>query len=70
MAHSCATLDSDHVGSVNRDIFAIQDQISRGIVNSLRLKLGRGRRRYQTSPEAYDLYSLPEPRGSGIAGLC
>jgi TolB-like protein len=38
------------------DIFAIQDEISRGIVNSLRLKLGRGRRRYETSMEAYDLY--------------
>jgi TolB-like protein len=38
------------------DIFTIQDEISRGIVNSLRLKLGRGRRRYETSPEAYDLY--------------
>jgi TolB-like protein/tetratricopeptide (TPR) repeat protein len=38
------------------DIFSIQDEISRGIVNGLRLKLGRGRRRYETSPEAYDLY--------------
>jgi serine/threonine-protein kinase len=38
------------------DIFTIQDEISRGIVNSLRLKLGRGRRRYETSTEAYDLY--------------
>ena len=38
------------------DIFAIQDEISRAIVNSLRLKLGRGRRRYETSTEAYDLY--------------
>ena len=38
------------------DVFAIQDEISRGIVNSLRLKLGRGRRRYETSVEAYDLY--------------
>jgi TolB-like protein len=38
------------------EIFAIQDEISRGIVNSLRLKLGRGRRRYETSVEAYDLY--------------
>ena len=37
-------------------IFAIQDEISRGIVNSLRLKLGRGRRRYETSADAYDLY--------------
>jgi TolB-like protein/DNA-binding winged helix-turn-helix (wHTH) protein/Tfp pilus assembly protein PilF len=39
-----------------KDIFAIQDEISRGIVNSLRLKLGRGQRRYETSVEAYDLY--------------
>jgi TolB-like protein len=38
------------------DIFAIQDEISRGIVNNLRLKFGRGRRRYETSTEAYDLY--------------
>ena len=38
------------------DIFAIQDEISLGIVNNLRLKLGRGRRRYETSVEAYDLY--------------
>ena len=38
------------------DVFAIQDEISRGIVNSLRVKLGRGRRRYETSVEAYDLY--------------
>lgn len=38
------------------DVFTIQDEISRGIVNSLRLKLGQGRRRYETSTEAYDLY--------------
>src|SRR5580704_10350100 len=38
------------------DVLAIQDEISLGIVNSLRLKLGRGRRRYETSVEAYDLY--------------
>ena len=38
------------------DVFAIQDEISRGIVNGLRLKLGHGRRRYETSAEAYDLY--------------
>jgi adenylate cyclase len=38
------------------DIFAIQDEISVGIVNNLRLKLGGGRRRYETSVEAYDLY--------------
>ena len=38
------------------DIFVVQDEISRGIVNSLRIKLGGGRRRYETSVEAYDLY--------------
>jgi tetratricopeptide (TPR) repeat protein len=38
------------------DIFTIQDEISRGIVNGLRLKLGQGRRRYETNVEAYDLY--------------
>lgn len=38
------------------DIFAIQDEISLGIVNSLRLNVGRGRRRYETSLRAYDLY--------------
>jgi serine/threonine-protein kinase len=38
------------------DIFAIQDEISLGIVNNLRLKIGQGRRRYETSVEAYDLY--------------
>ena len=38
------------------DVFAIQDDISRGVVNNLRLKLGQGRRRYETSTEAYDLY--------------
>jgi TolB-like protein len=39
-----------------KDIFAIQDEISRSIVNELRLKLGRGQRRYATNMEAYDLY--------------
>ena len=46
-------------GSYERElteIFAIQNEISVGIVNNLRLKLGRGRRRYETSIEAYDLY--------------
>jgi TolB-like protein/DNA-binding winged helix-turn-helix (wHTH) protein len=38
------------------DVFVIQDEISHGIVNNLRLKLGQGRRRYETSVEAYDLY--------------
>jgi tetratricopeptide (TPR) repeat protein len=38
------------------DLFSIQDEISFSIVNSLRLNLGRGRRRYETSLEAYNLY--------------
>jgi TolB-like protein len=53
------------------DVFAIQDEISRGIVNSLRLKLGRGRRRYETSTEAYDLYlrATASELQQGIAGI-
>ncbi len=39
-----------------KDVFAIQDEISLGIVNNLRLRLGRGRRRYESSVEAYDLF--------------
>ncbi len=39
-----------------KDVFEIQDEISRSIVNELRLKLGRGQRRYNTNLEAYDLY--------------
>ena len=38
------------------DTLAVQSEISTAIVNNLRLKLGRGRRRYETSAEAYDLY--------------
>ena len=58
------------------EIFAIQDEISVGIVNNLRFKLGRGRRRYETSVEAYDLYlkarALPQrgrPDAQAIVGL-
>jgi TolB-like protein/tRNA A-37 threonylcarbamoyl transferase component Bud32 len=39
-----------------QDVFAIQDEISRSIVNELRLKLGRGQRRYTADVEAYDRY--------------
>jgi TolB-like protein len=46
------------------DVLAIQDEISRGIVNSLRLQLGRGRRRYETNAEAYDLYLRARPADS------
>src|SRR5262245_6821665 len=49
------------------DVFAIQDEISLEIVNNLRLTLGHGRRRYETSVEAYDLYlharAMPNQRG-------
>jgi TolB-like protein/DNA-binding winged helix-turn-helix (wHTH) protein/Flp pilus assembly protein TadD len=38
------------------DMFALQDEISRGIVNSLRVKLGPRRSRYETNLEAYELY--------------
>jgi adenylate cyclase len=58
------------------DVFAIQNEISLGIVNNLRLKLGHGRRRYETSVEAYDLYlharALPQRvnrEARAVAGL-
>jgi serine/threonine-protein kinase len=38
------------------DVFAIQDEISLGIANTLRLTLHPGRRRYEMNLEAYDLY--------------
>jgi TolB-like protein/Tfp pilus assembly protein PilF len=38
------------------DVFTIQDEISRGIVNGLRLKLRTGPRQYETNLEAYVLY--------------
>ena len=38
------------------DIFDVEDEIALAIVNELRLHLGRGRRRYETSVAAYDDY--------------
>jgi TolB-like protein/Tfp pilus assembly protein PilF/predicted Ser/Thr protein kinase len=38
------------------DVFAIQDEISRAIVNKLRLTLGTGQRRYDIDIAAYHLY--------------
>ena len=62
-----------------KDVFAIQDEISRSIVNELRLELGRGQRRYNTNLEAYDLYLkaqtlssnsvFPEGRDRLLAGI-
>src|SRR6266849_6159472 len=43
-----------------KDVFEIQNEISRSIVNELRLKLGKGQRRYNTNLEAYDLYLKAE----------
>ncbi len=51
------------------DILALQDEISRGIVNSLRLKLGQGRRRYEANAEAYDLYLRARASQHGLVGL-
>ncbi len=39
-----------------KDVFAIQDEISRAIVNELRLRKVGGQRRYNTDLEAYELY--------------
>jgi TolB-like protein/DNA-binding winged helix-turn-helix (wHTH) protein len=53
------------------DVFQIQDEISRAIVNELRLKGIGGRRRYNTDGEAYDLYlralALSNDSSPGIA---
>ena len=51
------------------DVFAIQEEISRGIVNGLRLKLGSGRRRYETNAEAYDLYLRARARAEDQTGF-
>jgi TolB-like protein/DNA-binding winged helix-turn-helix (wHTH) protein/Tfp pilus assembly protein PilF len=62
-----------------KDVFAIQDEISRSIVNELRLNLGRGQRRYNANLEAYELYlkaqtltqnqGLPEGRAHLLEGI-
>jgi tetratricopeptide (TPR) repeat protein len=50
----------------SKDVFAIQDEISRSIVNELRLTLGRGQRRYDTNLEAYELYLRARAHGSPV----
>ena len=47
---------SQHFDRTVDDVFAIQDEISRAIVNKLRLTLNRGQRRYRTTRPAYDTY--------------
>jgi TolB-like protein len=44
-----------------KEVFAIQDEISLAIVNALRLRLGRGQRRYETAPNVY--YEFLKARG-------
>ena len=51
-----ARLWSERFDRKSIDVFAIQDEISRGIANALRLRVGSGGRRYETNLEAYDLY--------------
>jgi TolB-like protein/Tfp pilus assembly protein PilF len=54
-----------------KNIFDIQDEIARGIVDELRLKLGAGPRRYDLNVAAYELYlsarQLVDLRGAGNA---
>ena len=38
------------------EVFAVQDEIARAIVNRLRLKLDAGQRRYDANPQAYEMY--------------
>jgi serine/threonine-protein kinase len=47
---------SGHFDRPIGDIFEVEDEIALAIVNTLRLHLGRGRRRYETSVAAYDAY--------------
>ena len=47
---------SDRFDRELKDVFAIQDDISRAIVDKLQLTLGKGQRRYETKVEAYKLY--------------
>jgi adenylate cyclase len=50
------------------DVFAIQNEIARGIVHELRLNLGRGRWRYEANVPAYDLY-LRARAASSLGGV-
>ena len=63
---------SDRYDRAVADVFAVQDEISRAIVNRLRLKLDTGQRRYDTNPQAYELYlkarALTDRRGVEYAG--
>jgi eukaryotic-like serine/threonine-protein kinase len=47
---------SSHFDRELKDVFVIQEEISRSVIDELRLKLGRGQRRYATNLAAYELY--------------
>jgi eukaryotic-like serine/threonine-protein kinase len=50
------TLWSQQFDETLEDVFTIQDEISRAIVNKLQVTLARDHRRYQTNLQAYQLY--------------
>jgi TolB-like protein/Tfp pilus assembly protein PilF len=62
---------SDRFDRELTDIFSIQDEISRAIVDKLRLTLRRGQRRYDINAQAYDLYlkaqAVSQRRGTADA---
>jgi TolB-like protein/tRNA A-37 threonylcarbamoyl transferase component Bud32 len=65
------TLWSDSYERQAKDVFAVQDDITRSIVGALRLRLGNGQRQVTTDLGAYDdylrgAYAL-EQRGPGVA---
>ena len=53
---SGAVMWSDPFDRELKDVFTIQEEIARGIVNRLRLKLGRGQRRYDIDVASYEVY--------------
>jgi serine/threonine-protein kinase len=59
---------TDRFDGMLDDVFVIQDELSRAIVNALRLPLGAGQRQYRTDLATYDLYlrgrALVERRGT------
>lgn len=66
------TLWSESYERETKDVFAVQDDITRSIVGALRLRLGNGQRQVTTDLSAYDdylrgSYAL-EQRGPAVAG--
>lgn len=64
------TLWTDSYEKDTKDVFAVQDDITRSIVNALQLRLGTGQRQVTTNLSAYDdylrgSYAL-EQRGNGV----